>query len=837
MEDVAFATPVSLDRDRQWLLQTVLTDGGVQISGAPAQVEAAGAWETHFTASIAAQAPAIQSVVDLAASQTRCQERATALVLAAAEAVGIGNGKSDLVREVWRGSNEWLVELNAPDASSEFDPLVLDAALRPLIARVGDATPWRMTAVRRLQHGATGLPPAWSHIAVDEQNTDQTTASVTLFDASGASIAVLEGVQVKPVAAVTAPVDWVHELTWKRVPLALDPPAILAAGRWLIVEDACGVAREFAQIIERHGGEAITVQSPYQAGAASTQDADPGEAFTGIVHLASLDLSLSAGVSAETPQSREMREPAAVVLRDFQLLSDPAAPVPFWAVTRGGQSVRGSMADSEQAAVWGLGRVISLDEADSWGGLIDLDPAASPRASAEMLWRAIRSAGGEDQMALRGADRFVPRIVRSQPTSSEVLTVRRDGTYVITGGLGRLGLLIAEWLASRGAGHLLLVGRTALPPRSEWSSLVDDRMNERIRAITSIEALGAKVGVVAADAADPESMRGLFARSGIDYPPIRGIVHGAGVFTLNPARTLTPAELVRALRPKVDAARVLDACSRQQPIDFFVLFSSGAGIWGTRHAAHYAAANQALDAFADGRRREGLPATSINWGWWAGGNTGDELDDLFGQIGLRKMSAGQALDVMGHLAASGASQRIVVDVDWPSFHGVYAAKRRRPMLEDVAVGPVMVQQRDSAIQQIPWVAALPEMTKDERLTHLTGFLRDQVADILGLASGAHVDPERGFFKQGMDSLMTVQLRTRVAHALGCELPSTIAFEYPSVRKLAHYLADPLGDPNREQAGASNSVSPSDAELTTASEEQLADMLDDVLKGIQTEAAR
>ena len=189
---------------------------------------------------------------------------------------------------------------------------------------------------------------------MDEQNTDQTTASVTLFDASDANIAVLEGVQVKPVAAVTGPLHWVHELTWKRVPLALDPPATLAAGRWLIVEDAFGVARELAQVIERHGGEAITVQSPYQAGAASTQDADPGQAFTGIVHLASLDLSLGAAVPADAPQSREMREPAAVVLRDFQLLSDPAAPAPFWAVTRGGQSVRGSMANPELAAVWGL---------------------------------------------------------------------------------------------------------------------------------------------------------------------------------------------------------------------------------------------------------------------------------------------------------------------------------------------------------------------------------------------------------------------------------------------------------------------------------------------------
>jgi myxalamid-type polyketide synthase MxaC len=180
--------------------------------------------------------------------------------------------------------------------------------------------------------------------------------------------------------------------------------------------------------------------------------------------------------------------------------------------------------------------------------------------------------------------------------------LRADATYLVTGGLGGLGLQVARWLAQRGAGHLLLMGRRGLST------------DAAVQAVAEIERQGTAVTVIAADVADEQAMTMLFARFGDDLPPLAGIVHTAADLSSAPVVDLDEERLQAMLRPKVQGTFNLHRLSAGLALDFFVLFSSTTALLGANGLAHYAAANVYLDSFAHYRRSLGLPALSINWG-------------------------------------------------------------------------------------------------------------------------------------------------------------------------------------------------------------------------------
>jgi myxalamid-type polyketide synthase MxaC len=383
----------------------------------------------------------------------------------------------------------------------------------------------------------------------------------------------------------------------------------------------------------------------------------------------------------------------------------------------------------------------------------------------------------------------------------EDIRFRADASYLISGGLGRLGLLVALWMAERGAGHLVLVGRHGLPPRSEWDDEAPfGATYERIEAVRRIESAGAQVLAVAADAADPIAMTSLFARFGTSLPELRGIVHAAADLQERAIEAMTAADMAAVFRPKIAGAALLDRLSRHKPLDWFVLFSSGASVWGSRRLAHHAAACQFLDALAHERRAAGLPATSINWGWWAGGNTTEEEDRFFEGTGLRRMDPLHALDVFGRLLAANATQKIVSAFDWSTFKPIYESSRRRPLLDAIQVSP----RAAAAASQAPadLLRRIDEARAKDRWPLLVDHVHDHVVNVLGFDRGTRVDIREGFFRMGMDSIMTIQLRNRLATALGVALPPTLAFECPTIEAVARFVAhEALGWP-REDSPAS-----------------------------------
>jgi acyl transferase domain-containing protein/SAM-dependent methyltransferase len=455
-----------------------------------------------------------------------------------------------------------------------------------------------------------------------------------------------------------------------------------------------------------------------------------------------------------------------------------------WLVTRGAQDVRGAgdVIAPDQAAIWGLGRTFALEHPSQWGGLLDLDPSSDATDAASALVSTFRAGDGEDQVAWRDGGRRLARLVSVPPPTCNTVSVKPNVSYLVTGGLGGLGLAIAGWLVARGARHLVLVGRTSLPPRQDWATHLADH---RISAITELERTGATVDTVALDVSDPTAMTALIAQFGSEWLPLGGIVHAAVAPTAAPLIEMGSDLLEAMFRTKVQGARLLDTLSTSQPVEFFVSFSTTTAILGSAQLAHYAAANAVLDALACRRRAEGRPALSVNWGSW------DRLwgvsEDARARIargGLRPIPIAVALAALESLLATDATRAIVADVDWAALGAVYETRRTQPLLSHLLSPNAPAARQEATPGLIERLTRTPVGARRELLVE---FVRNEVALVMGLDESKPIALELGLFEMGMDSLMSVELRRRLERGVGRSLPSTLTFNHPNVNALVTFL--------------------------------------------------
>ncbi|AGC45620.1 polyketide synthase [Myxococcus stipitatus DSM 14675] len=477
--------------------------------------------------------------------------------------------------------------------------------------------------------------------------------------------------------------------------------------------------------------------------------------------------------------------------------------VRLWLGTRGSQAVAGAASRSPvHAPLWGLGRVLALEHPELWGGLVDLEPGA-PSNEAEALWGELSSSDGEDQVAFRGGIRHVARLVPSTPAPvSKALSLRADATYLITGGLGGLGLHVARWMVEKGARHLVLLGRRGLPERATWGSVPrDSDTGRQLSVVEALEKAGATVSAVSADVGDAARMAAVIDSVREGPAPLRGIIHAAGVSTLVPFETMDDATLSAILKPKVAGAWALHQLTRGLDLDFTVYFSSGSAVWGSAQMAHYAAGNQFLDMLAHYRRAKGERALSINWGPWAAeGMATEEGQRWFARMGMGSISVEQGLQVLEALMASDVTQRSVAVVDWERFKTVYEARGRRPLLEGLGTPTVAPRSTAPSATGSEWLTTLRNAPSERRAELMTTWVREEVARVLGFPSATSVKVDQGFVDSGMDSVTAVELRSRLSARLGMPVASTVAFDHPSVQALStHLLRDVLREEEKTVA--------------------------------------
>jgi len=377
--------------------------------------------------------------------------------------------------------------------------------------------------------------------------------------------------------------------------------------------------------------------------------------------------------------------------------------------------------------------------------------------------------------------------------------IRGDGTYLIVGGLSGLGLLTARWLVDRGARHLVLAGRRAPSGEAEAE-------------IRAMEAVGARIRVMQCDVGSADDVRRAVAAIRAEMPPLRGVIQSAGVLEDRALLLQDWDAFTRVLRPKVDGSWYLHTATAEDPLDFFVMYASIAGLLGSAGQANHAAANAFQDALAHHRRAMGLPALSIDWGVWA--TIGAAAERGVGQRvaaqGLGEIPPEEGLRALETLLRDGTAQAAVMPIDWSRFlegastvppwlsephrasvtsrarreTGVRGADRGAGQAEHGATGPAVgTGEPDLAAR----LAAAPA---NQRRELLQAFVHEQVVKVVRLPGTRTIDPQQPLSELGVDSLMAVELRNLLSKGTGASspLPATLIFDYPTIDALTDYLA-------------------------------------------------
>jgi len=367
-----------------------------------------------------------------------------------------------------------------------------------------------------------------------------------------------------------------------------------------------------------------------------------------------------------------------------------------------------------------------------------------------------------------------------------VLTVPRaidpERTTLITGATGGLGALTARHLVKEHkAAHLLLVSRSG--PDAEGAKELQQEL----------EALGAKTTIAACDVSDRKALKALLDQIPTEHP-LGAVIHCAGVLADATVETLSAEQLQGVFAPKVDAAQHLHELTKDQDLIAFVLFSSAAGTLGGPGQANYAAANVFLDALAQGRQAEGLPATSIAWGIWEREGMGSGLSEAdlarMKRGGVEALSDESGLALFDAALAADRPQALALPIDTAVLRGAAAAGALPPILSSLMRTP---KRRNTAVGSLTRkLAALPTA---EHQAFVLDLVKDEVAAVLGHSSAQEVESTKAFKDMGFDSLAAVELRNRLNSATGLGLGATTVFDYPTPVALADHL---YGSTEREE---------------------------------------
>ncbi|WP_330336144.1 type I polyketide synthase [Streptomyces sp. NBC_00557] len=635
--------------------------------------------------------------------------------------------------------------------------------------------------------------------------------------------------------------SWRYTVTWQPADADATEPGALPS-HWLVVLPGGGpdagtvggdddsLTRELIERLrDREDVEAVEtvffdVDRDDRAALAARlrETLERGPAVGAVLNLMPLD-------PADTPWDDEASEPGVprpvtATLLLMQALTDTSAQLPLWTVTRGAVTVTGPVPPGgtsdggpvpDQAAVWGLGRVYGLEHPHHWGGLLDL-PAAPGSAAAELdartwdrFFAGLAGDDDEDQFAVRADGLYVRRLIRkpADPDSGTGTdaagrrTVGFSGTTLLTGGTGALGAHLARRLAATGAEHLLLVSRRG--PDAPGAAELE----------AELTALGAGVTIAACDITDRDALAKLLA----DVPesaPVNAVVHAAGLEPPAVSVEDTDLEALRAVaEAKIAGAVHLDALLADRPLEAFVLFSSGAGVWGDGGHSGYAAANAYLDAFAEWRRARGRVATSIAWGAWAGGGMVDDAEsDRLRRYGVPTMDPEVAVGAVQQALGRDETFLVVADVLWDRFAATYSAARRRRLFDEIpevrgaaAAAARATAARDGADGSMDggvtgaFAGRLAGVSRAEQERRVLQLVRTQVAAVLGHDGTAAISPSHAFRDLGFDSLTAVELRNRLKDATGLALPATLVFDHPTPAALAGRLLAELA-PGTEQSG-------------------------------------
>lgn len=691
----------------------------------------------------------------------------------------------------------------------------------------------------------------WCHSAISaiDPLTQGMTGDITLFDESGGTLLKISGLNArklthdrllnqKTLRRNASHEEWLYRVDW--LPIYHPSSSDAGTGGWLIFADSRGVGDAISKLLQKQGEDAILILPgpEYGLNKEGLYRINPGEPLDfirligeccydghpckGIIHLWSLDTG--DWMSHSSLEKAEALACGSILYLVQALAGNKAEVQPrLWLVTRGAQSAVCSNClppvtslepglCPHQSLIWGLGNVIRMEHPEWKCSCIDIsltddrqqmtDDRLQPSAfsyQTKLLFESILRADMEDRIMIRDHSRYGARIMPLLLPYKGRLTLLPDATYLITGGLGVLGLETARWLAEKGATNLVLVGR------NEGSAAAEAQFRK-------LRQSGVRVNVLKADVAKRMDVLMIIeAISGM--PPLKGIIHGAGVLSDGVLMKQDMERFRKVISPKADGAWNLHEATLDMNLDFFVCFSSVASVLGSAGQSNYAAANAFLSGFMYERRRQGLHGLSVNWGPWELGmaaELGNRDAERIAARGISAISPAEGFDILEQLILHDETEASVLQVSWdkylryhyrgsipPFFQAVMEeSSGKRSASEESSWNRSASEEssgnRSASKEESDIIGKLEGTPAGQRRTALIDYVQMQVATVLHLKHTKRVSPDQGLFDLGIDSLMAMELKNKFETDMGRPLRPTLIFDYPTVDALAGYLAEEMG---------------------------------------------
>ncbi len=573
-------------------------------------------------------------------------------------------------------------------------------------------------------------------------------------------------------ATIESPHQWLYHPSWQLVAQTSDLRTADLNGHWLIFADQNGIGVQIARQLRQQGAscylvywgdqyQSLSNNQEWQIRLSEPQDYDLicqlESSWKGAIHLWSLDSATPESLSLNSLHQAQKLGCGSVLNLVQALVKSDQTHLNLRLVTQSSQVVQELEANLQvqQSSLWGLGRVIALEHPEFNCQLIDLEATETTTANEsgiQALWQAIITHDAERQVAYRGQQRYGLRLksLDSLDIEPKSFSINETSSYLITGGLGSLGLEVSQWMVAQGAKHLVLMSRHL--PNPEVQSLIDQWSQT-----------GVQVQVAQGDVSSELDLQQIMAKIERSMPPLKGIVHTAGVLDDGMLIQQNWQRFENVLAAKVWGSWNLHQQTQSLNLDFCIYYSSTASLLGSPGQGNYAAANAFMDGLAHYRQQHTQPAISINWGPWSevgmAARLKDQAQSRLALGGMGSINRNQGLELLGQFLQAPQAQIAVLPMDQTIFSQAYEATSLGPLLEILT--PNQVSKATDVDQP-----EITEWTADS----LPTYIKNLIAKSLKFKAADAFDLQIPLTELGVDSLIAGELRNQIIRDTNIVLP-------------------------------------------------------------------
>lgn len=875
LHNVSFEKILMLS-DQTLGMQCVLTDDSFTIATHSDDGDNVDDWKMHARGHIGYaenHTDSEVSTLDLPALQSRLtKEMDHPDVYALFNSMGFGyQGDFSGIQKVHLGDAEALAQIHlaqVPDDVYKMYPPLLDNAFQAILcAAAGNDEndvdqvflPIQIDSIA-VHHGpAQKISDKelefWCHSHITEYNERGTKGNLSLYNSKGTLMIEIVGLYCLAVSSEKwlqmlalenqkSASPWFYEVEWKpEEVLAVEP--VTTPRTWLVFADQKNTSLEAAQRLKESGDRVVLISAANDGSnfkqvnndefiiAANEPDdydrlleaVSSVDNMAGIISFWPMDLP-------EVNKLKDISCGCGDLLLLLQAVNRTGWEVPVSLVTRGSQNVDSELVNLQQSPVWGFAQVISLEMPHINFRCIDLDNNDADNTDIDLLVQKIRNPSVENRIALRQGVSYVSRLIPSafvdKSLDVNVLessnddgesdnTAAQDGSYLVTGAFGALGKQVIRRLVNGGVKNIVLMGRRGAEGNETF--------------ITELEEQGIKTHVATADVGVYDDVSRVLHEVSSTMPPLTGIVHAAGILDDGIITQQTPDRFERIMTPKVLGAWNLHDLSLSLPIKSFVCFSSVASLLGSPGQSNYAAGNAFMDAIMQHRHVMGLPGLAVNWGPWEEDGMATDLLQRLEVKGFKSIPTEHGLDIFEQLLSEKSISQIGVSpVDWAKYFSAFP-NNNVPFFENFSQSvesSAAASQDDGVSFRLQLAEALETERRDMLLVHVT----DIVSSVFGFDGNNSADHNASLFDIGLDSLMALEIKNRLASSLELTLPTTLLFEHASISDLTLFLADELQLASPDAAAGSTEENGIDSalqeELDSLDSDELAALLAETL---------